>query len=92
MIKTYVEYTAYHSAFVLVTDNCDMKPVSGKFDTAQEATDWGVNNGYIVNRYEEGKLEETKLPRPISEIMKESGNFFNISEFQESIKEKQNDC
>ena len=91
MMKTYAEHTAAHDAFVLVTDTCDMKPVSGKFNTVQEATEWGLNNGYIVNRYEEGELVETKLPRPISEIMKESGNFFSISEFQESIKEEQNE-
>lgn len=67
MKNTYVEYTACRSGFVLVTDDCDMKPVSGRFHTVDGATDWGVKNGYTVNRYEEGKLVETKLPRPIFE-------------------------
>lgn len=62
MIKTYVEHTACRSGFVLVTDNCDAKPVSGRFQTVDDAADWGVKNGYIVNFYENGKLVKQKLP------------------------------
>lgn len=62
MIQVYPEYTACRSGFVLVTDNCDMKPVSGKYDTIKDAVEWGTKNGYIVNLYKDGKLVARKLP------------------------------
>lgn len=46
--------------------------VKGGFDTINEATDWGVENGYQVNRYENGKLIESKLPAFHSRSIKEN--------------------
>jgi hypothetical protein len=92
MIKTYVEFNASRSGFVLMKEigsPFSSAFVKGGFDTIKEATDWGVENGYQVNRYEDGKLVESKFPFSRHELLKEKSNHFNISEFQQTIKDEQ---
>ncbi len=61
-IETYIEFNASKSGFCLVTDECYPKLIKGGFEFIKPACDWGVENGYVVNVYDEGKLVDKLMP------------------------------
>jgi hypothetical protein len=84
MLKTYVEFNASRDGFVLLKDvTSPLLVVKGGFKTIAEAENWGTENGYRVNRYEEGKLVESLMPNLLSEILKISESHFNVSKQKE---------